>query len=98
MKMDKIRLDEYENNIEQGLEAGDYEVVQDQQKYKEFVKKAAANFLKKSERINIRISPSDMQQLKAIAVEEGMPYQTLISSVLHKFVKSKFTNNDKVDF
>jgi predicted DNA binding CopG/RHH family protein len=95
--MDKFRLDEYENSIERGLEAGDYEVLEDQQKYRKFAKEAAANFLKKSERINIRISPRDMQYLKAIAVEEGMPYQTLISSVLHKFVKSKFTNNDRVD-
>ncbi|MGX6960403.1 MAG: hypothetical protein ACIPMY_04120 [Rickettsia endosymbiont of Pentastiridius leporinus] len=48
-------------------------------------KNAAANFFKKSERINIRLTLYDLNHIKRIAAQEGMPYQTLITSVLHKY-------------
>ena len=40
----------------------------------------------KSERMNIRLSPNDLKRLKVKAMEEGMPYQTLVSSVIHKYL------------
>jgi predicted DNA binding CopG/RHH family protein len=40
----------------------------------------------KDQRINIRLSSADLQALRARALQEGMPYQTLISSVLHKYL------------
>ena len=49
-------------------------------------KKAAEATLKKSERMNIRISPNDLRRLKIKAMEEGMPYQTLVASILHKYL------------
>ena len=49
-------------------------------------KKAAEETLKKSERMNIRISPNDLRRLKIKAMEEGMPYQTLVSSIIHKYL------------
>ena len=52
------------------------------------IKKAtqAANaYLTKNSRINIRLSGTDLTLLKRKAAQEGMPYQTLIASVLHKF-------------
>ena len=51
-------------------------------KYKEYAK---ATF-RKDKRVNIRISEKDLVGLQKKAVEEGLPYQTLISSVLHKFI------------
>jgi len=48
-------------------------------------KNAASNFFKKSERINIRLTSHDLTHIKRIAAQEGMPYQTLIASVLHKY-------------
>ena len=59
-------------------------------------KSAAANFLKKSERINIRLNAFDLNHIKQIAAKEGIPYQTLISSVLHKFAANCITNKRKV--
>lgn len=50
---------------------------------------AATNYLKKDARINIRLSGPDLKLLKRRAAEEGMPYQTLIASVLHKFVTGR---------
>ena len=49
-------------------------------------KKAAEATLTKSERMNIRISPNDLRRLKIRAMEEGMPYQTLVSSIIHKYL------------
>ncbi len=49
-------------------------------------KQAARNYLKKDARINIRLSSIDLNKLKQIAAEEGLPYQTLIASVLHKYI------------
>ena len=46
---------------------------------------AASNFKKKSERINIRLTQFDLTQIKKMASRDGLPYQTLISSVLHKY-------------
>ena len=51
--------------------------------------RAARDYLLKNKRINIRLSTPDLYLLKRKAAEEGMPYQTLISSVLHKYVTGK---------
>jgi len=50
----------------------------------EAAKAAAKNYTKKTERINIRLTQYDLSHIKRIAAQEGLPYQTLISSVLHK--------------
>ena len=47
---------------------------------------AAEETFKKDKRINIRISSRDLESLQRRALEEGIPYQTLVSSVLHKYV------------
>ena len=49
---------------------------------------AAATFLKDS-RINIRISSKDLRSLQKRALQEGLPYQTLIASLLHKYVEGR---------
>ena len=49
-------------------------------------KQAAKATITKSERMNIRISPNDLRRLKIKAMEEGMPYQTLVSSIIHKYL------------
>lgn len=51
--------------------------------------------LKKDARINIRISSRDLRALQKRALEEGMPYQTLIASILHKFVAGRLRDTTK---
>jgi len=46
----------------------------------------ARNTLQKDKRINIRMSSKDLDQVQVIAAQEGIPYQTLISSIIHKYV------------
>lgn len=49
---------------------------------------AAKNTMNKTKNINIRLSEKDLHKVKAKAAEEGLPYQTLLSSVIHKFVNA----------
>jgi len=44
---------------------------------------------RKDQRINIRISSKDLEAIQKRALEEGLPYQTLISSLLHKYVSGR---------
>lgn len=53
---------------------------------------ATATFLKEK-RVNIRLSSPDLMDIQARALEEGMPYQTLIASVLHKFVAGRLVES-----
>jgi predicted DNA binding CopG/RHH family protein len=57
----------------------------ERRRFKEYTRSA----LKKDKRVNIRISERDLVELQRKAVHEGLPYQTLISSVLHKFVSGR---------
>ena len=45
----------------------------------------------KDKRVNIRLSTSDLRDIQVRALEEGIPYQTLIASILHKYVTGKLT-------
>jgi predicted DNA binding CopG/RHH family protein len=53
---------------------------------KTLLQQAASSTFKKDKRINIRISSRDLEALQRRAIQEGIPYQTLVSSVLHKYV------------
>ena len=46
----------------------------------------------KDRRVNIRLSSGDLQDIQVKAMEEGMPYQTLIASVLHRYVTGRLTD------
>ena len=52
--------------------------------------------IKKTRNINIRISEFDLDRLKSISAQEGLPYQTLISSVLHKFVTKQLVDEKSI--
>jgi len=55
-------------------------------------KAAAKNTFKKDKRVNIRMSEMDLELLQERALIEGLPYQTLMSSVLHKYVTGRLTD------
>lgn len=54
-------------------------------------KAAAKNTFKKNKRVNIRISEIDLELLQERALMEGLPYQTLMASVLHKYVTGRLS-------
>ena len=67
------------------FEAGEFESVLTDER-KNFLIQLAENTFKKDKRINIRISSRDLAALQRRALEEGLPYQSLVASVLHKYV------------
>ena len=83
------KLDKYENDIIESYENDEWIPSKDIADVKKRFAEYAKNTFKKNKRINIRISEKDLADLKVKSLEEGMPYQTLISSVLHKYISGK---------
>ena len=79
------KLDKEEKEILKSYEADEWESVSNK-KVKSKYEKVASDTFKKDRRVNIRISSKDLNSLQTLALREGLPYQTLISSVLHKYV------------
>ena len=77
---------EDEREFIQSIERGQWREIDDVACAVVEAQRIAAATIAKSERMNIRISSADLNALKARAIEEGMPYQTLVTSVLHKYV------------
>jgi predicted DNA binding CopG/RHH family protein len=76
-----------EQEIIESTEAGDWVSVGNIEDRREFWRQAARQVIDgKRRRISISIPERDLAKLKAKAVEEGLPYQTLINSILHKYV------------
>ncbi|RKX41660.1 MAG: antitoxin [Verrucomicrobia bacterium] len=84
MKKEKY-MDEEEKDFIESFERGEWQTVANVVKEAEASREYARNTLKKDKRINIRLSEKDIDDIRMIAVENGVPYQTLIASILHKF-------------
>ncbi len=86
------KLNQEEKEILEAYEADKLKSVKNvNQEIKRHQAAAEATF-KKDARINIRLSSRDLRALQARALKEGIPYQTLVSSVLHKFVDGQFVD------
>jgi len=81
-------LNEYEQEIEKSFESGDFEQIENFAEEKELLKQAAKNTLKKKP-ISLRLDNRIISDYKSIALTEGIPYQTLMASVLHKFANGR---------
>ncbi len=77
-------LNKEEQELLDAFEAGEFVSVPNLKAEKIRLQKAAKNTLNKTRNINIRLSERDLYKLKAKAIEEGIPYQTLASSIVHK--------------
>jgi len=80
------KLDKEEQEILDAFESGKLKRVKNVKDKLEQHKAVAEATFKKDARINIRLSSRDLRSLQARALKEGIPYQTLVSSVLHKFI------------
>ena len=81
MKKTKIILDDYESEILEAYESGKLVLSESGVDFQAI----ARNTIKKNQKINIRIADNDLSALKRRAAREGIPYQTLIRSILHKY-------------
>ncbi len=85
------KLDKEEEDLLESYEKDEWKSTTNLKKEKAIAKEAAANYLRKDARINIRISSSDLNRIKQKAAYEGLPYQTLIASILHKYASGHLT-------
>jgi predicted DNA binding CopG/RHH family protein len=92
----KYKLDSEEKEILKDYENDEYVEIPDTDKtIEKHTEYAKATFLK-NKRINIRISQRDLEYIQRRALEEGIPYQTLIASLIHKYISGKLVEKDKL--
>ena len=83
------KLDKDERELLKSVEAGEWRSVRGKDKEIERYQEYARATFKKDRRVNIRMSSKDLEALQKRALVEGIPYQTLISSVLHKYIAGR---------
>ena len=86
----KKYLDKDEKELAKSLETEEWIsdlTHKDKTKYKEYARYS----LNKQKRINIRMSERDLKKISAKAIEEGIPYQSLISMLIHKYNEGKLS-------
>jgi predicted DNA binding CopG/RHH family protein len=81
-------IDSYEQEVLAAYESGVLKSVAGKAELAK-LKAAARATATKDKRVNIRLSSGDLQDIQAKALQEGMPYQTLIASILHKYVTGR---------
>ncbi|MCL2293827.1 MAG: antitoxin [Spirochaetes bacterium] len=84
-------LDKEEQELIESLEKDTWKSVKNLGDWKATLFKTASNTLTKDQRMNIRITKNDLDNLKLRAMEEGLPYQTLVASIIHKYLTGRLT-------
>ncbi len=88
-------LDPYELEVLEAYESGKLKPIATKAELQRMRAAARATSIK-DKRVNIRLSSSDLLDIQAKALAEGMPYQTLIASVLHKYAAGKLAEKEPV--
>jgi predicted DNA binding CopG/RHH family protein len=84
--MSVVYMDEEEKALAESFERGEWRSVRNPRREMQELRDAARNTVQKDARINIRLSSKDLGDVQVIAAREGIPYQTLLSSIIHKYV------------
>ena len=84
-----MRLSKEEKELLDSVERGEWKTIPNFKKEAKRVQEYARATYRKDRRVNIRISEKDLVNLQKRAIQEGLPYQTLMSSVLHKFLSGR---------
>jgi predicted DNA binding CopG/RHH family protein len=87
------KLDPYELEVLEAYESGKLKPIASKAELQRMRAAARATAIK-DKRVNIRLSSADLLDIQAKALAEGMPYQTLIASVLHKYVAGKLAEKE----
>jgi len=78
-----------ENDLLQSIEKDEWKSSKNKNQLIKELKETATNTMLKDQRMNIRIGKRDLDGIKEKALEEGVPYQTLVASIIHKYVNGK---------
>ena len=81
-----LKLDPEERELSRSIEAGEWKPVKNMVREKKRIQAVAKATLDKTRNINIRLTERDLLRIKAKSIEEGIPYQTLIASIIHKYI------------
>jgi predicted DNA binding CopG/RHH family protein len=84
-----MKLNTEEQELLESYETDEWQPVDNLAEAKQAYSAYARATFKKDKRVNIRISSKDLEAIQKRALEEGLPYQTLITSILHKFVSGR---------
>ncbi len=84
-------IDQEEKDLMESIERDEWQQVKNFDQEKKMAMVAARNTLRKDKRINLRLTQKDYNQIQIRAVEEGIPYQTLISSIVHRYLNGSLT-------
>ena len=87
-------FDKEEQELMESIEKEDWVSVNNLDREIKKAREAARATFKKSERMNIRMSPKDLEDLKVRALQEGMPYQTLVSSLIRRYLSGRLVEKD----
>lgn len=94
----KLKLDKFEKEIEESLEHGEWqELPKSEVNRFEKLAKHSAERRKREARVNIRLNQDDVDLIRSRADEEGLGYQTLMSSVLHKYATGRLVEKNMLD-
>lgn len=86
--------DEEEAALMESIEQDAWQPIEDSEQEMSKAVDAARATLKKDRRINLRLTEKDYHQIQVRAVEEGIPYQTLIASIVHKYLNGTLVPRD----
>ena len=84
-----MKLSKEEKELLDSVERGEWKTIPNFKEEAKRVQEYARDTFRKDKRVNIRISEKDLVNLQKRAIQEGLPYQTLMSSVLHKFLSGR---------
>jgi predicted DNA binding CopG/RHH family protein len=84
-----MKLTKEEQEILDSVENGEWRRIPDFQREAGRYQEAARATLRKNRRVNIRMTERDLVHFQKAAVREGLPYQTMISSILHKYINGR---------
>ncbi len=93
--MESIRLDDEEQELLRSYEEEEWQSVSQVEEEKARYQDYAHATFRKDARVNIRISSKDLEAIQKRAIEEGIPYQTLMASILHKFVSGRLVERSR---
>lgn len=82
-------IDQEEKDLMESIEREEWKPIKNYNREKDKAIEAAHNTLKKDKRINLRLTQKDYQQIQIRAIEEGIPYQSLIASIVHKYLNGR---------
>ena len=88
------KLDPYETEVLEAYESGKLKPIATKAELARMRAAARATAIK-DRRVNIRLSSGDLHDIRAKALEEGMPYQTLIASILHKYISGRLAERQQ---